>query len=157
VKSAYVGALAIGLLACSSSSGGDGGTAGATTEGSGGSTGTTSPGTGGATGAGGGTGGGTGGAAADTWASYAQGFFATYCVECHSATVNPSLNFTEYAVVKANSATIRCGAAATMQTGCGVSPMPKQFPIPDATMSNPIPTDAERDRLIAWIEAGLPQ
>jgi hypothetical protein len=154
--------LAAGLLACSSSTGGavgTGGTGGATStsgtsHGATSATSTTSTsgtsGTGGAAGTGGSTGG-------DTWTNYADGFFKKYCVECHSPTVDPMYDFTQYVIVKKDSAIIRCGVAATQQSGCGVSPPPKQFPISDMAGTNPKPSDAERDRIVAWIEAGLPE
>jgi hypothetical protein len=96
------------------------------------------------------------GTAADTWDSYAQGFFVQYCNHCHSAGGagyrNGDLDFTIYAKVMANAAEIRCGTAATQLSGCTGFPPPKQFPI-----AAPYPADAERDRIVAWIEAGLPQ
>jgi len=101
---------------------------------------------------------GTGGSAAgDTWGNYAEGFFKKYCVECHSPTVNPTYDFTQYAIVKKNAPTIRCGVAATHQSGCASVPMPTQFPISDAAGTNPKPSDAERARIVAWIEAGTPE
>src|SRR6185312_15813285 len=116
--------LAAGLLACSSSATGPtgtGGAGGATSTSSTSKTTTSTTGTGGAAGTG-------GSAGADTWASYGEGFFEKYCVECHSPTVNPTFDFTQYAIVKKNSPIIRCGVAPTMLFGCGASPMPKQFP-----------------------------
>jgi hypothetical protein len=98
----------------------------------------------------------SGDAGGDTWASYAQGFFMTYCVECHNATKDPNRDYTKLADVMTDAALIRCGVAPTMQTGCGPSPPPKQFPISDAMGTNPKPTDAERLRIVAWISAGLP-
>jgi len=151
--------LAAGLLACSSSATGPtgtGGTGGATSTSSAShttsSTASASGGssTGGAAGAGGSAGG-------DTWTNYADAFVMKYCVECHSPTVHPTYDFTQYAIVKQNASLIRCGVAPTMLSGCGPSPAPKQFPISDTAGTNPKPTDAERDRFVAWIEAGLPQ
>src|SRR5262249_22319329 len=93
----------------------------------------------------------SGGNGTDTWGNYAQGFFATYCVECHSPTVNPVNDFTQYAMAKKFAPIIRCGVAPTLLSGCSGSPPPKQFPIFDSTKSNPKPSDAERDRIVAWI------
>jgi hypothetical protein len=90
----------------------------------------------------------------DTWASYAKGFFAMYCVECHSASDPTGRDFTQLAVVQKNETTIRCGVAPAQLPGCSGFPPPKQFPISDATGTNPKPTDAERDRIILWIDAG---
>jgi hypothetical protein len=102
---------------------------------------------------------GEGQASADTWSSYAQGFFQTYCVECHGASDPTGRDFTQYAVVKSNASTIRCGVCA-MQVpawACPATPVARQFPIADSTNSNPKPTDAERNRIVAWISAGAPQ
>ena len=92
---------------------------------------------------------------ADGWDSYAKGFFTKYCVECHSAT-STTRNYTTMADVKRDMVKIRCGVGATKLSGCGSFPPPKQFPIDNATKTNPKPTDAERARLTAWIDAGLP-
>jgi hypothetical protein len=90
----------------------------------------------------------------DTWTNYAQGFFATYCVSCHNSSDATGRDFTQQAIVVANKATIRCGVAVTQDTSwtCGASPTAKQFPIG----TGPKPTDAERDRIVAWITAGAP-
>jgi hypothetical protein len=107
----------------------------------------------------------------DTWNNYAQGFFATYCVLCHSATVPspsmyPNQNFNTYADVKGLAPTIRCGVAPAgqFQSGCpgapGVAsgfPPPGQFPIKDSAGTNPIPDSTDRLRIIAWINAGAPE
>jgi hypothetical protein len=108
----------------------------------------------GGTGAGGGTTGTGGTPSTDTWASYAQGFAATYCVECHGASAPTGLDFTVLADVQMKKAEIRCGVAPTLLSGCSGFPPPKQFPISNAAGTNPKPTDAERDRFIAWIDAG---
>ncbi len=151
-------AAALGLLACSSavSGGGTGGETSASTGHGAGATSTSATTSTGAAGSGGATGAG-GSAAGDTWGSYAEGFFKKYCVECHSPTVNPMYDFTQYAIVKKNAPTIRCGVAATHQSGCANVPAPTQFPISDAAGTNPKPSTAERDRIVAWIEAGTPE
>ncbi len=99
------------------------------------------------------------GAGADTWRSYAQTFFATYCVECHSPTDATGRDFTRYTVVFQSSAEIRCGVAPAQDPAWSCSPsLPvKQFPIDDATHTNPKPSDAERARIAAWIDAGAPE
>jgi hypothetical protein len=95
----------------------------------------------------------------DTWANFAQGFFKTYCVECHNATkpAGGAQNFNEYADVKALASTIRCGVApmGEFQSSCSKTafPPPGQFPIG----TGPYPSDADRLRIIAWINAGLPE
>jgi hypothetical protein len=98
-------------------------------------------------------------AAADTWRSYAQTFFATYCVECHDASNATGRDFTRYTVVFQNAAEIRCGVAPAQDPAwsCSSSLPVKQFPIDDATHSNPKPSDAERARLAAWINSGAPE
>ena len=101
--------------------------------------------------------GGEGGPTGDTWSSYAQSFFKTYCVECHNPTRDPMRDFTAITDVQRDSTTIRCGVASTLLSGCTGSPAPAQFPISDPSGTNPKPSDAERLRLVAWIEAGLPQ
>jgi hypothetical protein len=95
-------------------------------------------------------------AAHDTYSSYAHGFFQTYCERCHSPGGDGyrggELDFTDYSGVVASMAEIRCGVAATRPDGCVGFPPPQQFPI-----APPIPTDAERDRIVAWIDVGAPE
>ncbi len=124
-------------LACSSSSegGGSGGAAGSASGGAAGE----------------------GGASGDTWSSYAQGFFQTYCVECHGAG-NTQRDYTTIHDVLRDQLEIRCGVASTKLVDCVASfPPQKQFPIDNASKTNPKPTDAERDRLVQWLEAGAPE
>ena len=90
----------------------------------------------------------------DTWDSFAKGFFAKYCVECHAG--GPR-DYRTPGDVARDMALIRCGVASTTQSGCTASdPRAKQFPINNSTGTNPKPTNAERDRLIAWLAAGAP-
>jgi hypothetical protein len=126
------------VIGCSSSGGDDDGAGVGGGSGSGGS-------------AGSGTGGsaGTGGAAADTWESYAMGFFTSYCTECHGAGDAQRDYSTRDDVVR-DKDTIRCGVGTVKYPGCAAFPPPSQFPIG----TGPKPSDAERDRLVAWIEAG---
>jgi hypothetical protein len=98
--------------------------------------------------------------AGDTWGNYAQGFFQTYCVECHSATDPTGRDFTMYPKVAAEVSRIRCGVCVMQDPawGCTASPVAKQFPIDDGkTPPNPKPSDAERNRIVAWLTAGAPQ
>jgi hypothetical protein len=93
----------------------------------------------------------------DTWGSWAQSFTTTYCsTTCHSPTGSGAgggmYDFTQYANVYTNRAVIRCGVSAVALPGCPASPPPKQFPI-----AAPYPTDAERARMVAWIDAGALQ
>jgi hypothetical protein len=97
--------------------------------------------------------------AGDTWNSYAMGFFQSYCVSCHSpGGADPSTgdkNFTQYASVVQYSAHIRCGVArtGTHQPSWNCVESEEQFPIG----TGPKPSGSERDRLVAWIDAGMPQ
>lgn len=86
----------------------------------------------------------------DTWASFAEAFFATYCTECHDATPR---DYRTIDGVRTDAATIACGVTATARAGCGSFPPPRQFPIG----TGPRPTDDERARLVAWIDAGMPE
>ncbi len=95
------------------------------------------------------------GAGADTWDNFAMGFMETYCWECHGAG-DPLRDYTTLAGVQQESAEIRCGVTATSLADCSGFPPPNQFPIDNAAGDNPKPTVDERDRLVAWIEAGLP-
>jgi hypothetical protein len=93
---------------------------------------------------------------ADTWASWAQGFFAKYCIECHSARDPQGRNYTVQTNVVRDKLLIRCGVAAAQDPawGCASFPPAKQFPINDAAGTNLKPSDAERARVVAWITAG---
>jgi hypothetical protein len=97
--------------------------------------------------------------AGDTWNSYAMGFFQSYCVSCHSpGGGDPNTgdkNFTQYSSVVQYSSHIRCGVArtGTLQASWSCVESAEQFPIG----SGPKPSGAERDRLVAWINAGTPQ
>ena len=91
----------------------------------------------------------------DTWTSYVAGFMTKYCVECH----NPADTLRDYgklADVVRDKSLIRCGVAPTKQPGCSGIPAAKQFPISNSSATNPKPTDAERARIVAWIDAGTP-
>jgi mono/diheme cytochrome c family protein len=86
-----------------------------------------------------------------------MGFFQSYCVSCHSPTGGDpgDKNFTQYASVVKYSAHIRCGVAQkhTQQPSWNCSESEEQFPIG----TGPKPSGAERDRLVAWIDAGMPE
>jgi hypothetical protein len=99
-------------------------------------------------------------AGGDTWTSYAQGFTATYCVECHGPSDPTGRDFTQYAKVAAAKAEIRCGVATSQDTswGCASFPPAEQFPISDGkNPPNPKPSSFDRARYAAWISAGAPQ
>ncbi len=93
--------------------------------------------------------------ASPTWSNFAQGFFSTYCVSCHSpGGAAQQQDFDQLAVVQANAALIRCGVAPASipAAGCSGSPAAGPFPIG----SGPKPTDAERSALVHWIDLGAP-
>jgi hypothetical protein len=104
------------------------------------------------------SGGDDGAPGSDTWSTYAQGFFAKYCVECHG-TGNAKRDYTTIANVIRDKDIIRCGVAVTQDPswGCASLPPPKQFPISNPAGTNPKPSDTDRARIVAWIDAGLPQ
>jgi len=87
----------------------------------------------------------------DTWGSYAMGFLATYCVGCHDGGPRDYRTIDD---VRRDQDGIACGVSPTALDRCGASePSPGQFPVG----SGPFPSDAERERLVAWIDAGLPE
>jgi hypothetical protein len=96
-----------------------------------------------------GDGGGGGAATGDTWSTFAQTFFDSYCVECHGAD-SATRDYTLLDQVIRDADEIRCGVAVDKIDGCPDFPPPQQFPIGNGAM----PSDEERDRLVAWIEAG---
>ncbi len=89
-------------------------------------------------------------ATADTWSSFAQGFFSDYCVACHAGGTRDYRSTLE---VMRDSSTIACGVSPTPRASCTGFPPPGQFPVG----GGPKPSDAERERLVAWIDAGLPE
>jgi len=88
--------------------------------------------------------------APDTWSSFAMGFMATYCVECHDGAPRDYRTIDE---VRRDRSNIACGVSPTPRDGCGSFPAPGQFPVG----SGPFPSEEERIRLVAWIDAGLPE
>jgi hypothetical protein len=94
------------------------------------------------------------GASGDTWENYAAGFFTAYCTSCHNSSDPTGRDFTVQATVLQNEVAMRCGVAVTQDPSwkCAASPVAEQFPIGNG----PKPTDAERDRIVAWITAGEP-
>ena len=86
----------------------------------------------------------------DTWESFAAEWFATYCNECHDGA---SRDYTTLTHVRRDMDRIRCGVSPTTADGCGGSPAAGQFPVGPG----PYPDDASRERLVAWLEAGLPE
>jgi hypothetical protein len=98
----------------------------------------------------------TGGASADTWNSFARGFFTTYCGSCHNddMTGTASRDYHLLENVVREKARIACGVSksATYRTSHSCGYAPGQFPVG----GGPKPSDADRERLVNWIEAGTP-
>jgi hypothetical protein len=96
------------------------------------------------------------GATADTWANYAQGFFRMYCISCHNAQDPTGRDYSMQAIVLKDKAVMRCGVAAVQDPSWNCAPPPapqaRQFPIG----TGPKPSDPERGRIVAWIDAGEP-
>lgn len=93
-------------------------------------------------------------AAGDTWASWGEGFFSTYCVACHAGPPS-GRDYRTLDDVRRDAMLIRCGTAPRTEplSGCGTRPAAGMFPVG----GGPFPSDAERRRLVAWIDAGLPE
>jgi hypothetical protein len=89
----------------------------------------------------------------DTWSNFAQAFFASYCTRCHPSASDMMRDYTQYAQVARDQSLIACGVSPSAIAGCPSAIAPSQFPIG----SGPHPSDAERNRLVAWIAAGAPQ
>jgi hypothetical protein len=90
-------------------------------------------------------------AAGDTWESYAQGFFETYCVECHNRGGATNRDYEMLSIVRDQASRIRCGVSPDELEGCGPGfPSPSQFPIG----AGPFPSDDERRRIVAWLDNG---
>ena len=84
----------------------------------------------------------------DTWATYAQGFFAQWCTRCHSSTLTGNArngapdgyNWDQQASVKSHGTMIRAEVGANDE-------MP---------LNAPFPTCADRLRISKWLDAGQP-
>lgn len=89
-----------------------------------------------------------GGAGGDTWASFAQSFFAGYCTRCHSSALSgdarngapDGYDWDDEAAVRAHLDVIR--------SAVGVG----NFMPPSA----PLPACDERRRIVRWIDAAAP-
>jgi hypothetical protein len=114
------------------------------------------------TGAGGSGGGDTGPSpdgpvAADTWETFAKAFFTTYCVACHDDDKKGAAtrDYHLLANVMKEKAEIACGVATPAEwtrLACKAFPPARQFPVG----GGPKPTDADRERLVRWIDSGTP-
>lgn len=83
-----------------------------------------------------------------TWSNFAEGFFATYCVSCHSPQGRASADFGQYEVVTRRLNAIRCGVAPELLDNCQGEHPPGWFPIGPG----PQPSDEERWKLVEWTE-----
>ena len=86
----------------------------------------------------------------DTWENFAMEWFATYCTECHQGGRRDYRTIDE---VIRDQDRIKCGVSPVMEDGCRGGPNPRQFPIGMGAR----PGDESRQRLIDWINAGLPE
>lgn len=98
------------------------------------------------------------GGPADTWDTFAKGFFSAYCVACHNDD-NKGVATRDYHVmanVVKEKVEIGCGVAKSpadaTKRGCSGFPPARQFPVG----TGPKPSDADRDRLLRWIDSGTP-
>jgi hypothetical protein len=85
-----------------------------------------------------------------TWSNTVSALFVTYCVDCHSTSPK---DYTDYSEVINWEDKIRCGVAPTTQSDCGSWPPANQFPVGPG----PFPTIDERQLIVDWIDAGMPQ
>ena len=88
---------------------------------------------------------------ADTYANFAMEFMGAYCTECHGAG-SATRDYTTIDDIRRDMVNVRCGVSAEPLDDCTGFPPPRQFPVG----SGPMPSDEERGRLVAWVEAGLP-
>ena len=98
------------------------------------------------------------GGTGDTWATFSMGFFATYCVECHQDPTTPGRrDYRTIDHVRRDSVRTRCGVAPSTAPGCDAleprAPAARMFPVGDG----PFPMDDERQRIVDWIDSGLPE
>ncbi len=96
--------------------------------------------------------------AVDTWDNFAQDFFVSYCGPCHEeggAGAGGGL-YANLEDVMEDADPIACGTTLSEQyreeRGCNYGRSAGQFP----AGNGPQPTEEERERLIAWIDAGMP-
>jgi hypothetical protein len=95
----------------------------------------------------------------DTWTGFARDFMARYCVRCHNDDMTGDVwrNYRLLSSVAAEKVVIGCGLAKSSAVrdlrGCPSSAPPaRQFPVGDG----PKPTDAERERMLSWIDGDMP-
>lgn len=86
----------------------------------------------------------------DTYETFGMAFMTAYCTECHGAG-SATRDYTTIDDIRRDMVGIRCGVTAEPLEDCSGFPPPRQFPVG----SGPMPSDEERGRLVAWVEAGL--
>lgn len=97
-------------------------------------------------------------ASADTWDSFARGFFGTYCGSCHNDDNQGDVrrNYRVLTNVAREKNPIACGLTKSQADwaarGCSKSPRARQFPVGNG----PRHTDADRDRVLRWIDGNAP-
>jgi hypothetical protein len=94
--------------------------------------------------------------AIDTYASFAEGFFSSYCTSCHGPGGSVSyIDLSIYAGVVEEQATIRCGVSPVQLDDCGAAPglYRPRFPVGPGAR----PEDDERQQIVDWIDNGLPE
>ena len=87
----------------------------------------------------------------DTWTNFGAAWVDQYCVQCHAS---GNSDYTTHAGVQSDLDVIACGVSLVDRDGCGSWPGPGGFPAPGALAE---PSDDERARLVAWIDAGAPE
>jgi hypothetical protein len=94
----------------------------------------------------------------DTWENFAMEFFVGYCSPCHDdggSGAGGGLYYNMEDVIE-DADPIACGVTLSEQyreeRGCNYGRSAGQFP----AGAGPKPTDEERERLVAWIDAGMP-
>jgi hypothetical protein len=84
----------------------------------------------------------------DTYASWAQGFFTSYCSRCHSSTLSGNARNGAPLGYDWDSLSIVRMHLSQMRTAVGV----QNFMPP----SDPLPPCSDRERLVRWIDDGAP-
>jgi hypothetical protein len=101
------------------------------------------------------------------WDGWAGAFFETYCVSCHNpnayckechAPGDPRTpDFADRAPVVAHAAMVRCGVASADLPAWDCGPTPAlSYPRAATPPTNPFPSNVDRGRLVAWLDAGCP-
>ena len=90
----------------------------------------------------------------DYWEDWPQSvFFPTYCGSCHPAKTSSDSDWNIYEDVLSEYDHIYCGVGIDDVPECGDRLEPGHLP----RGSGPYPSDDERLRLVAWMDAGMPR